>query len=74
MASDNLGQVGKRLRRTKDDTRFVTRNVSRNHPVIEESEDIVGSINTYIFEFKTYTENASVHLDVTIKQKFRALG
>lgn len=73
MAADNLKQLGKRLGKTRKNIKFVSKNVSQNLPLVEQSVDLLGVLYTYRFEFKTYSNKTSVYLDVRIMQKFREL-
>lgn len=73
MAADNLKQLGKRFGKTRKTIRYVSKNVSRNFPLVEQSVDILGVITTYKFEFKTYHEGATAHLNIRIFSKFREL-
>ena len=70
MATDNLTQLGKRLRRTRNDISHVERYTAQNHPLVEEVADIVGPINTFRFEFKTYGSE-SAKMDLIIRPKFK---
>ena len=74
MASDRLNQLGRNLRGMRVEIQETSRRVAHNYPVIEAAEDIVGSINTFRFEFKTYNIDTKVNLNLVIKKKFRMLS
>jgi len=72
MATDKLTQVGKRIEKFQHETRHTTRYVSKNLPLVESSVDMLGSLYTYLLEFKVYN-GATAKLDIIIYQKFKPL-
>ena len=72
MASDNLKQLGKTLRKTRVDIAHTKNYISKQHPLVEEVADVFGSINTFVFEFETYGSESAT-LNLIIKPKFKTL-
>lgn len=73
MALDRLAELGKVLDKTRGSIGSTTRDTAQNFPVIEKSLDLLGSLYTYRLEFKTYSNNSTVYLDLYFLPRFRAL-
>lgn len=72
MATDNLKQLGYKLKRTFNETDFTTRRIAKLFPVIEKSRDLIGisSISNYKLEFKTYSKSNTASLNITVFESF----
>jgi hypothetical protein len=70
MATDNLTQLGKKLRKTNKEIEHSTRRVSENFFLVESLRDVIGSIGSYLMEFKTYQKNNNVHLNLFFEEVF----
>ncbi len=72
MASDKLVQLGKRVGQVQGEIGHATRDFSKNLSVIEKSNDLLGSLYTFKFEFKTYDiEHRTAYLSLQFFEKFQ---
>lgn len=72
MAADSLNQFGRSLRKMRQDIDHSETYVSKNHPLIEEVADIIGTLYTFRFEFKTY-DSENVKMNLIIKPKYKQI-
>lgn len=67
MASDNLNQIGKYIRKTRQDADFALTRYSRHNPRIERSRDIFDNITPFEMEFEV-TEKSRLSLDINFNK------
>ena len=72
MATDNLSQLGRNLKNTKDNIKYVTRRVAENFPLVETLRDTVGILLPYKLEFYTFKNTRNqVNLTINIQEQFK---
>lgn len=70
MATDNLNQLGKALKKYTNTIDASTRRVAENFPQIERLRDVIGTVGSYVMEFKTYKREANVSLNLFFQEVF----
>ena len=64
---DKFKQLGKSLRKDKDDTEQNTRRVQANFPLIERKLDLIAGDSSYRMEFPVTNRNHAIHLNLRVK-------
>ena len=71
MATDNLNQLGKALRKNKDESSNNTRRIALNFPLVERKRDFFGLTRPYRMEFFSFnTKQESFHLNIKFLEIF----
>jgi hypothetical protein len=72
MATDSLKQVGKKIGKFQQETKVTSRYISKNHPSVEESCDVLGTLYAYNLEFRVYGGGGAT-LSIKIHQELKPL-